>query len=311
MSFASEIKKELINIEADKCCYRAEIAAIIRMNAELSVGKHSLTLDIQTENVAIARRIFILIKETYNYKIEILVRKNMRLKKNNIYIIRLKEKVTELLETLNLSSEEEYISHVIYPESLALNCCKRAYLRGAFLARGSINNPETSSYHLEIFNFNPTHSAELLKLVNHFGLNAREVKRRNGYIVYLKEAEKITEFMSIIGAHNALFKFEDVRIIRDMRNSVNRLVNCETANLNKTISASVKQVENIKLIKNQLGLEVLSDQLRELAETRLKYPEVTLKEIGELIPGETLSKSGVNHRFKRIEKMADELRGKI
>lgn len=311
MSFASEIKKELINIEADKCCYQAEISAIIRMNAEISVGKHSLTLDIQTENVAIARRIFILIKETYNYKIEILVRKNMKLKKNNIYIVRLKEKVTELLKDLDLKTDEEYITQIISPESLTLNCCKRAYLRGAFLARGSINNPETSSYHLEIFNFNRSHSKELLKLVNYFGLNAREVKRRNGYIVYLKEAEKITEFLSIIGAHNALFKFEDVRIIRDMRNSVNRLVNCETANLNKTISASVRQVENIKFIKQQVGLEVLSDQLRELAETRLKYPEVTLKEIGELMPGETLSKSGVNHRFKRIEKMAEELRGNI
>lgn len=309
MSFASEIKKELINIEADKCCYRAELSAIIRMNGELSEGKHSLTLDIQTENPAIARRIYILIKETYNYKIDILVRKNMRLKKNNIYIVRLKEKVTELLNNLYLKTKDEYITQKINPKSLTLDCCKRAYLRGAFLARGSINNPETSSYHLEIFNFNQTHSKELLNLVNHFGLNAREVKRRNGYIVYLKEAEKITEFMSIIGAHNALFKFEDVRIVRDMRNSVNRLVNCETANMNKTISASVRQVENIKLIKKQMGLDALPDRLRELAETRLKYPEVTLKEIGELVPGTTLSKSGVNHRFKRIEKLADELRG--
>ncbi len=309
MSFASEIKKELINIEADKCCYHAELAAIIRMNAELSVGKHSLTLDVQTENVAIARRIYILIKETYNYKIEILVRKNMRLKKNNVYIVRLKEKVTELLSNLYLQTDEEYITQKIHPKSIVLNCCKRAYLRGAFLARGSINNPETSSYHLEIFNFDQTHSKELLKLVNHFGLNAREIKRRNGYIVYLKEAEKITEFLSIIGAHNALFKFEDVRIVRDMRNSVNRLVNCETANMNKTISASVKQVENIKFIKEQLGLEALPERLRELAETRLEHPEVSLKEIGELVPGATLSKSGVNHRFKRIEKMADELRG--
>lgn len=309
MSFASEIKKELINIEADKCCYQAELAAIIRMNAELSIGKHSLTLDVQTENVAIARRIYILIKETYNYKIEILVRKNMRLKKNNIYIVRLKEKVTELLSNLYLKTEEEYITQKIHPKSIELNCCKRAYLRGAFLARGSINNPETSSYHLEIFNFDETHSQELLELVNYFGLNAREIKRRNGYIVYLKEAEKITELLNIIGAHNALFKFEDVRIVRDMRNSVNRLVNCETANMNKTISASVKQVENIKFIKEQLGLDSLPDRLKELAETRLEHPEVSLKEIGELVPGATLSKSGVNHRFKRIEKLADELRG--
>lgn len=309
MSFASEIKNELINMEADKCCYRAELAALIRMNGELSIGKFSLTLDVQTENPAIARRIYILIKETYNYKIEVLVRKNMRLKKNNVYIVRLKEKVTELLNDLKLKTENEYITQYINPQTMVLGCCKRAYIRGAFLARGSINNPETSSYHLEVFNFDKTHSKELLNLVNHFGLNAREIKRRNGYIVYLKEAEKITEFMSIIGANNALFKFEDVRIVRDMRNSVNRLVNCETANMNKTIGASVRQVENIKLIEAQLGLEALPDRLRELAETRLKYPEVSLKEIGELVPGASLSKSGVNHRFKRIKKMADELRG--
>src|SRR5699024_4273896 len=149
--FASEIKKELINIESDKCCIQAELAALIRMNSELSIGKNTLTLDIQTENVAIARRIYILIKETYDYKIEILVRKNMRLKKNNIYIIRLKEKVIELLSQLDLKTSDEYITQTIKPTTITLNCCKRAYLRGAFLARGSINNPETSSYHLEIF----------------------------------------------------------------------------------------------------------------------------------------------------------------
>lgn len=309
MSFASEIKKELINIESDKCCIQAELAALIRMNSELSIGKNALTLDIQTENVAIARRIYILIKETYDYKIEILVRKNMRLKKNNIYIIRLKEKVIELLSQLDLKTSDEYITQTIKPTTITLNCCKRAYLRGAFLARGSINNPETSSYHLEIFNFDQTHSIEILELMNHFDLNAREIKRRNGFVVYLKEAEKITEFLSIIGAHNALFKFEDVRIVRDMRNSVNRLVNCETANMNKTISASVKQVENIKYIKEQIGLEALPERLKELAETRLENPEVSLKEIGELVPGTRLSKSGVNHRFKQIEKMAEELRG--
>ena len=315
MSFASEIKKELINIESDKCCYRAELSAIIRMNSELSVGKNFLTLDVQTENAAIARRIYILIKETYNYRIELLVRKKMKLKKNNVYIVRLKEKVTELLEDLKLTNRidlpdlDGYISNKINPESIKKDCCKRAYLRGAFLARGSINNPETSSYHLEIFSFNKTHSEELLKIINNYHLNARVIPRRNGYIVYLKEAEKITEFLSIIGAHNALFKFEDVRIVRDMRNSVNRLVNCETANMNKTISASVRQVESIELIKELLGLEALPDRLRELAETRLEYPEVSLKELGELVPSGTLSKSGVNHRFKRIEKMADELRG--
>src|SRR5699024_2136938 len=140
-------------------------------------------------------------------------------------------------------------------------------------------------------------------------LNARQIKRRNGFVVYLKEAEKITEFLSIIGAHNALLKFEYVRIVRDMRNSVNSLVNCETANMNNTISVIVTQGENMNYIKEQIGLEALPERLKELAETRLENPEVSLKEIGELVPGTRLSKSGVNHRFKQIEKMAEELRG--
>src|SRR5690625_1822256 len=166
------------------------------MNSELSIGKNTLTLDIQTENVAIARRIYILIKETYDYKIEILVRKNMRLKKNNIYIIRLKEKVIELLSQLDLKTSDEYITQTIKPTTITLNCCKRTYLRGAFPARGSINNPETSSYHLEIFNFDQTHSIEILELMNYFDLNAREIKRRNGFVVYLRSEEHTSELQS-------------------------------------------------------------------------------------------------------------------
>ncbi len=305
MSFASQIKKELINIEASQCCYKAELSALILMNGELSKSKSRYSLDIQTENAAIARRIYILIKETYDYHIELLVRKKMKLKKNNIYIVRLNEQVDLLLSDLNLINRET--KSINYRVDIKKTCCKRAYLRGAFLARGSINNPETSSYHLEIFNFNEIHTQTVLKLMNEFDLNARSVPRRNGYIVYLKEAEKITEFLKVIGASNALFKFEDVRIVRDMRNSVNRLVNCETANLNKTISASVRQVEMIKSIDEAVGLESLPDKLRELAETRLKYPEVTLKELGELLPSGELSKSGVNHRFKSLDKFAEKL----
>src|SRR5690625_564367 len=144
--------------------------------------------------------------------------------------------------------------------------------------------------------------------MNDYNLKARELQRRNGYIVYMKEAEKITEFLNIIGAHKALFKFEDVRIVRDMRNSVNRIVNCETANLNKTISASVRQVESIKYIASTAGLDVLPVRLHEIAQIRLQYPEVPLKELGDLLPSGKLSKSGVNHRLKKIEEIATSLK---
>lgn len=293
-------------MQEDECCLKAELAAIIRMNGVISTITSNEMLDIQTESAAIARRIFTLLKTIFNGPVELLVRKKMKLKKNNVYIVRIKRGVTILLQTLQIEFEQDGFEQ----SELSFNgeCCKRAYLRGAFIARGSINNPETSTYHLEMFNLDQDHNHLLCQLVNEFHLKARELQRRNGYIVYIKEAEKIAEFLSLIGAHNALFKFEDVRIVRDMRNSVNRIVNCETANLNKTISASVRQVESIKFIKESAGLEVLPEKLREIAETRLEYPEVTLKELGELLPTGKLSKSGVNHRLKKIEQIADSIR---
>ena len=144
--------------------------------------------------------------------------------------------------------------------------------------------------------------------MNQFNLKARKLERKNGFIAYIKEAEKITEFLSIIGAHNALFKFEDVRIVRDMRNSVNRIVNCETANLNKTIGAAFRQIENIKLIDRTVGLDALPDKLKEIAELRVEHEDISLKELGELVTAGKISKSGVNHRLKKIDEYADKIR---
>jgi len=308
LSFTSEIKKELILIEEETCCLKAELAAIIRMNGVLSSITPHTMLDIQTESAAIARRIFTILKKVFLGPVELLVRKKMKLKKNNIYIVRIKHGVELLLDTLEIDHEQDGFEPTDLQNALLNNCCRRAYLRGAFIARGSINNPETASYHLEIFNLDQDHNHELCTLLNMYELNAKELQRRNGYIIYMKEAEKITEFLRIIGANNALFKFEDVRIVRDMRNSVNRIVNCETANMNKTISASVRQVESIKYIKETAGLDVLPDRLKEIAETRLQYPEVTLQELGDYLPSGKLSKSGVNHRLKKIEEIANKLK---
>src|SRR5690625_5048703 len=237
-----------------ECCLKAELAAIIRMNGVISTVEPNVTLDIQTESAAIARRIFTLLKTIFEGPIELLVRKKMKLRKNNVYIVRIRKEVEDLLALLQIEHEQDGFEQSDLSHSFEDDCCKRAYLRGAFIARGSINNPETSSYHLEIFNLDQDHNHILCQLLNTFHLRARELQRRNGYIVYIKEAEKIAEFLGVVGAHNALFKFEDVRIVRDMRNSVNRIVNCETANLNKTISASVRQVESIKFIQDQAGL---------------------------------------------------------
>ncbi|HLR65696.1 DNA-binding protein WhiA [Virgibacillus alimentarius] len=308
MSFASEIKKELTGIETDACCMSAELAALVRMNGVISVSKQEFTLDVQTENAAIARRIYTLIKSLYALPVELLVRKKMKLKKNNIYIVRMKKNANKLLSDLDILHDNYTFIRTISKKYSNKTCCRRAYLRGAFLAGGSINNPETSSYHLEIFNTHQEHNAGLHELLNDFDLRARELERKNGYIVYMKEAEKITEFLSIIGAHNALFKFEDVRIVRDMRNSVNRLVNCETANLNKTIGAAFRQIESIQLIDKEIGLHALPDKLREIAILRVRHQDVSLKELGELVPSGKISKSGVNHRLKKIDQFADKIR---
>src|SRR5690625_2697672 len=308
MSFASVIKKEITSIESDTCCKQAELAALIRMNGVISVSRDQYVLDVQTENAAIARRIYTLIKSLYALPMELLVRKKMKLKKNNVYIVRMKKDVDAFLSDLDILKQPYTLKRDISAKYVLKDCCKRAYLRGAFLAGGSINNPETSSYDLEIYNAYEEHNEALCDLLNGFELRARKLERKKGYIVYMKEAEKITAFLSIIGAHNAVFKFEDVRIVRDMRNSVNRIVNCETANLNKTIGAAFRQIQNIQMIDDTIGLDQLPEKLREIAVLRVQHQDISLKELGELVANGKISKSGVNHRLKKIDEIADRLR---
>ncbi|PYZ92860.1 DNA-binding protein WhiA [Salipaludibacillus keqinensis] len=308
MSFASITKKELTQMEVNKCCSKAELAALIRMNGAISIRNMKITLDIQTENAAIARRIYTLLKKNYDVHVELLVRKKMRLKKNNVYVARISKDARKILESLHIVDESFAFTREISKDLIKKDCCKRAYLRGSFLAGGSVNHPETSSYHLEIFSFYEEHNRSLCELMNHFRLSAKMIERKKGFILYLKEGEKISEFLNVIGAHQALLRFEDVRIMKDMRNSVNRLVNCETANLNKTVGAAMRQVENIRFIKKEVGLEALPDKIQEIAELRIEHQDVTLKELGEMVQSGKVSKSGVNHRLRKIEEFANKLR---
>ncbi|MVP01251.1 DNA-binding protein WhiA [Paenibacillus lutrae] len=307
MSFAAQTKKELTLIEADDCCEKAELSALIRMNGSVQLTNQRVVLDISTENAAIARRIYSLLKKRYKIHMELLVRKKMRLKKNNVYIVRVPNQVQEMLQDLHIVFEGFQFTPGIDKSIVKSNCCRRAYLRGAFLAGGSVNNPEGSSYHLEIASMYQEHCEALCQLANRFELNARCIERKKGFVFYIKEGERIIEFLSIIGAHQALLRFEDVRIMKDMRNSVNRIVNCETANLNKTIGAAVRQIDNIRLLEREIGLESLPDKLREVAEIRLKHPDLNLKEVGDMLRG-SVSKSGVNHRLRKIDEMAEKIR---
>lgn len=307
MSFAFEVKKELTMLEVHPEHAKAELAALIRMNGTLSIVDHDFVLNVQTENAAIARRIYSLIKDNFDVESELLVRKKMKLKKNNVYIVRLKTGSKLVLKELGIMDGMLYSGHI--PEEIKTNKQKvKSYLRGAFLAGGSVNSPDTSRYHLEIHSSYEEHNEDICEMMQIFDLNARVHERRNGYIVYLKESEKIANFLALIGATGSMFRFEDVRIVRDMRNSVNRLVNCENANMNKTIDAASRQIENIELIEKTRGLDTLPEKLRQIARLRVEHPDISLKELGELVPNGGVSKSGVNHRLRKLNKLAEEIR---
>ena len=307
MSYASEVKKELTGITVHEKNARAELMALIRMNGSIGLANHAMILNVQTESPAIARRIYSLIKQLYKVESDILVRKKMKLKKNNTYVVRLRHHAQEILGDLAILDGFQ-IKERVPLDLLTDDLMIRSYLRGAFLAGGSVNNPVTSRDPLEIYSLYEEHNEMIAEMINRYDLNARTTNRRSGYIVYLKEAEKIANFLQLIGATTSMLEFENIRIVRDMRNSVNRLVNCENANMDKVANAANRQVENIMLIEATVGLSSLPEKLRAIAETRLAHQEVSLKELGTLVPGGPISKSGVNHRLRKLNAYADELR---
>ena len=307
MSYASDVKKELTSLEVHANNGRAELSALLRMNGSLSLYNRQFTLNIQTENASTARRIYSLLGQFFETESEVIIRRQMKLKKNNVYIVRLAHNVQQILDDLKIMEGFE-INQTVPVSIIATDLEKRSYLRGAFLAAGSVNNPETSRYHLEIYSLYQDHNEQLAELMNLYRLNARTTERRSGYIVYLKEAEKIADFLQLIGATNSMLQFEDVRIMRDIKNSVNRLTNAEEANANKVADASARQIADIELLVDQIGLVNLPVKLREMAETRLNHPDVSLSGLGEFVPNGPISKSGVNHRMRKIKEYAQIVR---
>lgn len=310
MSFSGKTKEELARIEVGRgCCQLAELAALIRMDGTLQISANRrFTLNVESESAPVARKLFKLAKLRLHVPVDIAVRRKLRLRKNNSYLVKV-QAAGEVLEELGLVDQQRRIRPGIKSELIKRQCCRRAYLRGAFLGGGSINNPE-GTYHLEIITNDETYALELCKLLNSFQLGGKISPRKNWFVVYLKESEHIAEFLTIIGAHAALLEFENVRVLKDMRNQVNRLVNCETANLNKTVDAAVRQVENIRIIEAAMGLDKLDKPLRQIAELRLQHPEISLKELGELLAPK-VGKSGVNHRMRKIEEIAGRFHGRV
>ena len=315
MSFSTETKNELTRVEnTSKKADIAELSAIIRQAGTIQfAGNMKMNLKIMTELNSVARKIFKLLKSLYNINTSITVNKNQMLKKNNSYVLSISSDMgaTSLLVDLGiLESERSFFSRNDIPISIVDSPEEAyAYVRGAFLGSGSINDPE-KNYHMEIVTNNEDYSYEMSDLINSMGFTSKVVARKNYYVVYLKESEQISDLLTMIGAHKAMFKLQNIKILKDMRNKVNRIVNCETANLSKTVDAAVKQVENILIIQKTIGISNLPVNLQELALLRLENEDISLKELGEKM-NPPLGKSGVNHRFKKIEKIADQYRDQI
>jgi cell division protein WhiA len=312
MSFSAKVKGEICrNTELSIDEAVAELAAIMRVSGTLSfVSNRQLSFRITTENPAIARLIFKILKEYFDIHTRLMVKKSNSLKKHNIYMVIINEEmgVRALLQRTGVLMEEDGVFSLQYgikEEIIETDEGKRSYIRGAFIGAGSISNPE-KTYHLEFVTHDLEYAEGLSKLVNSYGLTSKVIQRKSSFIVYLKEGEQIVDLLNIIGAHSSLLELENIRIMKEMRNNVNRLVNCETANLSKTVNAAVRQVESIKLIQKEIGLARLPKNLREIAELRLNYPDESLKELGEMLDP-PVGKSGINHRLRRIEKIANEL----
>lgn len=307
MSFTSEVKNEISKLNTMKTENISELSAVIRNIGSL----HENVLKITSENASVTRRIFNLIKEQYNILPKITVRRGYNFNKNYIYILEIKHKVDVILEdiSINFKSENNIPKEYIYSDEEQI----RSYLRGLFLSVGSINDPKKSRYHLEFFVDNKDYSDFVSNLLNMYYLNSKSIKKDNKYMIYIKEAEKIGDFLRILNATNALFYFEDIRIYRDHKNMTNRLNNCEQANVDKIIATAATQIRHIELIKEIGGLDLLDEKTKEAAIYRLKYPEASLVELGEIITLETgnpITKSGLHHRFRKIKELAERIENK-
>ncbi len=312
MTFSSRCKDEISRLNLEKrCCVIAELAALIRTTGYISIkGYNKFEIEFVMENAAVVRRIFKMIKYLYNTNSEITVKRTNRLKKHNNYSVKINEEdVKKLLVDTKLSKDSKInILEFNYgiPESLVEdNCCKRAYIRGAFLGCGSISDPE-KSYHAEFVSNKQSHCHDLELLINNYDLGAKSIIRKELYITYLKDSEKIVDLLNVMSAYNSLLNIENIRAIKETRNNINRVVNCETANLSKIVDTSVRQKNSIKILQKHNVINKLPKGLRELAYLRLDNEDASLKELGEMLDP-PLGKSGVNHRLKKIEKIAEEI----
>ena len=314
MSFSGMVKKELSGYtERARHCCLAELSALICACGSLEQDQNGDSeLLIRTENEAILRKCFTLLKKTFNIKAVVLDERDIYTRRGKAYTGRIPgpEETIRVLEAVKVAYELPAGPVGFDGSSLITqrDCCRRAYIRGAFLASGSISDPE-KGYHFEIVFPDEVRAQGVQAMIRSFGIDARIVLRKKTFVLYVKEGSQIVDLLGLMGADTALFDLENIRILKEMRNSVNRKVNCEAANINKTVSAAVKQIDDIRLIEKLKGLDSLSEGLTQVARLRLQYPDATLKELGCMLDPQ-VGKSGVNHRLRRLGELADELREK-
>lgn len=298
MSFSGEIKKELVKLESDaRHCQIAELAAILcYMGAVRTDAVGARSIEMPADAPLVASRCQLLLEKLQLVEQGTQDWKGFGFDKNDTGVI------NKILQTIKYSGADGLVNPLVI-KSL---CCKRACLRGAFLSIGSMSNPE-KGYHLEFVCSDVQQAGQLVEMLLFYEIHARVVARKKYQVVYLKESEEIVELLNVIGAHISLMKLENLRILKDMRNSINRQVNCETANITKTVNAAAKQIEDIQYIREHYGFDNLADPLRQIAELRLEHPDAALKELGEYLTPK-VGKSGVNHRLRKLSELAEKLR---
>ena len=313
MSFSSSVKDELSRqMPGARHCQIAETAAILSLcgRVKISASDH-FWIEIHTENVAVARKYFTLLKKTFNIRTDVSIRSGINPGRSRTYIVAVREheealKVLQAVKLINSQGEIGENLSLIRNVVLQNACCRRAFIRGAFLAAGSISAPE-KFYHFEIVCPTEPKAEQLKNIIATFDIEAKIVHRKKYYVDYIKEGSQIVDILNVMEAPVSLMELENIRIVKEMRGSVNRQVNCETANINKTVSAAVKQIEDIRFIQSVAGLSGLPESLQEMARIRLERPEATLKELGEALEP-PVGKSGVNHRLRKLSLVAEELR---
>ena len=307
MSFTGVVKDEVTRVEGNRLEYIAELSSIIRNSA--SIGSDII---IMVENNAVARRVFRLIKSIYDVTPIITVRRRYNFNNHLSYILKIRKKKKVILDDLSITFNGEFLS---IPHDYLINDeeCLRAYLRGLFVSVGSINDPKTSRYHLEFIVSDNDYALFVSSLLNKFNLNSKVIRREKNYMVYVKEAEKISDFLRVIRAYQAVMYFEDIRIYRDHKNMTNRLNNCEQANVDKIFMTASRQLKDIEKLNDNDMLDVLPDKLREVIVYRQMYPESSLQELSDIMSkelGYAITKSGLNHRFRKIRDIVSRLENK-